>query len=329
MSSNATMPDTIDTPTTDDHDHRRDGDDHAATDCATTASDRLWAALHARPGGTADELSGDAGIGRSTAAKILARWVVDGTATRLPSDGRRAASRYAVPASADTTAPDGTDDAATAPGGPRTGPADPAADTTVGTDDAVAVDDADTDRGGADDGTTPTGDATTGPSGAQIAAHAATDTTGSTPDPTAEAADSPATIAEAVAVPAAIVPDDGATDTPTTGSADTDDAPTDSGGPDTAAPAATTAARGPRLAPGALHGMVEDYLRDHPDVEFGPTKIGHDLGRSTGAVGNALERLVVSGYAVRMKDRPKRYALAPTAPNGDDAAPEQSESPDA
>jgi hypothetical protein len=32
-----------------------------------------------------------------------------------------------------------------------------------------------------------------------------------------------------------------------------------------------------RLAPGALRGMVEDYLRDHPGEEFGPTAIAKAL----------------------------------------------------
>lgn len=69
-----------------------------------------------------------------------------------------------------------------------------------------------------------------------------------------------------------------------------------------------------RLAPGALRGMVEDYLRDHPDDEFGPTAIAHALGgKSSGAVNNALEKLVVSGTAVKTKDAPKRFALAPAA----------------
>lgn len=88
--------------------------------------------------------------------------------------------------------------------------------------------------------------------------------------------------------------------------------------------APVTAGRGPRLAPGALHGLVEDYLRDHPDGEFGPTKIGHELGRSTGAVGNALERLVTAGYAVRTNDRPKRYTLAPAATADRDTARDSS-----
>lgn len=66
-----------------------------------------------------------------------------------------------------------------------------------------------------------------------------------------------------------------------------------------------------RLAPGALRGMVEDYLRDNSG-EFSPNAIGKALNRSSGAVHNALEKLVESGYAVRTSDKPKKYSLAAT-----------------
>jgi predicted transcriptional regulator len=67
-----------------------------------------------------------------------------------------------------------------------------------------------------------------------------------------------------------------------------------------------------RLAPGALRGMVEDYLRDNSG-EFSPNAIGKELNRSSGAVHNALEKLVTSGYAVRTSDKPKKYSLAAMA----------------
>ena len=43
--------------------------------------------------------------------------------------------------------------------------------------------------------------------------------------------------------------------------------------------------------------MVEDYPRDNSG-EFSPNAIGKVLNRSSGAVHNALEKLVESGYAV-------------------------------
>jgi len=68
-----------------------------------------------------------------------------------------------------------------------------------------------------------------------------------------------------------------------------------------------------RLAPGALRGMVEDYLRDHPGDEFGPVAIAKALGgKSSGAVSNALDKLVTDGTAVRTQEKPRRFALAPT-----------------
>ncbi len=78
-----------------------------------------------------------------------------------------------------------------------------------------------------------------------------------------------------------------------------------------AAPDAPTTTRR-RLAPGALHGLVEDYLRDHPNEDFGPVAIATALGgKSSGAVSNALDRMVKAGIAVRTSDKPKRYTLVP------------------
>lgn len=72
-----------------------------------------------------------------------------------------------------------------------------------------------------------------------------------------------------------------------------------------------------RLAPGGLRGMVEDYLRDHPTDDLGPATIGKELRRSSGAVANALDRLVKDGYALMTSPKPKRYRLAPSARPGD------------
>src|SRR3954470_24495583 len=48
----------------------------------TAAEDKLWAALSAHPATPAAELATAAGIGRSTAAKILARWATSNLVTR-------------------------------------------------------------------------------------------------------------------------------------------------------------------------------------------------------------------------------------------------------
>ncbi|WP_280274053.1 MULTISPECIES: hypothetical protein [Nocardia] len=99
--------------------------------------------------------------------------------------------------------------------------------------------------------------------------------------------------------------DEPATDTDT--DTDTDDA----------GPAGHTGEGSPhpdKLAPGALRGLVEDHLRDHPGQEFTPHQIGKALGgRSSGAVHNALVRLTDSGVAEMTTTRPKKFALAPSS----------------
>ena len=92
-----------------------------------------------------------------------------------------------------------------------------------------------------------------------------------------------------------------------TGTADTH---SDTGTPE---PARTNSSGSLRLGSGALHGMVEDFLREHPDVEHGPVAVARAVGRSSGAVANALERMVSSGWAVRTSDKPKRYRITDTS----------------
>ncbi|MFD7655363.1 MarR family transcriptional regulator [Actinosynnema sp. NPDC059797] len=165
----------------------------------TETEEKLWRALSAHPGSTATALSTAAGIGKSTAPKILSRWEKDGLVTRT---------------------------AGTVDGGTR--PADHWSITT-------------------------------------------------------------------------------------------DEQPSDDQPSDDHQPAATDGARadgeaqpgGGRLAPGALRGMVEDYLREHSGEDFSPNAVGKALNRSAGAVHNALEKLVEGGCAVRTSDKPKKYSLAP------------------
>jgi hypothetical protein len=65
-----------------------------------------------------------------------------------------------------------------------------------------------------------------------------------------------------------------------------------------------------RLAKGALGDMVRDYLATHHEEPLGPSAIGKALGKSEGAVSNALERFVAGGIAVRTSDHPRRYLMA-------------------
>jgi DNA-binding MarR family transcriptional regulator len=73
----------------------------------TPAAQALLAALADQPGATATDLAQAAGIGRSTATKLLATLAAQGRVLRQPGghkDGRRAADRWTLPASA--AAPD-------------------------------------------------------------------------------------------------------------------------------------------------------------------------------------------------------------------------------
>ena len=66
----------------------------------TPAASALLGALADRPGATATELAEAAGIGRSTAAKLLATLAGQGRVLRQPGghhDGRRAADRWTLP----------------------------------------------------------------------------------------------------------------------------------------------------------------------------------------------------------------------------------------
>ena len=67
--------------------------------------------------------------------------------------------------------------------------------------------------------------------------------------------------------------------------------------------------RAARLAKGELAALVVDYLSAHPG-ELGPTAVGKALGRSPGAVANALRRLQVDGRVRLVGESPRRYRLA-------------------
>ncbi|WP_129665739.1 hypothetical protein [Phytoactinopolyspora endophytica] len=75
----------------------------------------------------------------------------------------------------------------------------------------------------------------------------------------------------------------------------------------------SVAGKSPRLRRGALRDMVAEYLAARPGEEFGPTAIGHALNRSSGAVANALAKLVVTGQVAQTSERPARYTTARTA----------------
>ncbi len=67
--------------------------------------------------------------------------------------------------------------------------------------------------------------------------------------------------------------------------------------------------RAARLAKGELAALVVGYLSAHPG-ELGPTAVGKALGRSPGAVANALQRLQVDGRVRLVSESPRRYCIA-------------------
>ncbi|MGI8311658.1 MarR family transcriptional regulator [Saccharopolyspora hattusasensis] len=201
----------------------------------TESQDKVWAALHANPGATTTDIAEAAGVGRSTAGKILATWAKDGSVTRISGigdGGRRSADCWTITHTDQITPPQG--------------PASPTHDDTT-------------------------------PQPATVEEPSQPQSPGQNDASTAEEKESAEDAREASGV---------------------DDAP----GP---------IIKGPRLSKGELRGMVEDYLTEHPGEEFSPNTIGKALNRSSGAVNNALEKLVADGYAVQTQDKPKRFAAKP------------------
>ncbi|MER6074766.1 helix-turn-helix domain-containing protein [Streptomyces sp. NPDC001817] len=80
----------------------------------------------------------------------------------------------------------------------------------------------------------------------------------------------------------------------------------------TAAPATAAIRPGERkrLAPGALRQLVIDHLQAHPDGAFTATKISRVIEKSSGAIANALDKLVKDGIAEQTSDRPRTYRMA-------------------
>jgi hypothetical protein len=257
----------------------------------TDAEDRLWVALYDQPGSSAAQLALVAGIGKSTAGKILAAWAKDATVTRTSGEaqgGRRVADRWTITEPHDQPAPTAED-------------TDQSTHTESTAELVPECSDVGSDTGGNENSDTAV-------TGEQLADPA-------TP-PTAGSATAATSTGEAITVSAAEYP---------AGPADQPGPPSTEDGSECvpAAPAVGASdmagsevpVKAPRLGKGALRGMVEDFLTEHQGEQFSPNKIGKELGRSAGAVFNALEKLVAAGWAVRTSDAPKRY----TAKSGTDA----------
>ncbi|MER5541002.1 helix-turn-helix domain-containing protein [Streptomyces sp. NPDC002586] len=64
-----------------------------------------------------------------------------------------------------------------------------------------------------------------------------------------------------------------------------------------------------RLAPGALRQMVIDHLSAHPGEAFTATGISRVIEKSSGAIANALVKLVRENIAEQVSERPRAYRL--------------------
>lgn len=69
-----------------------------------------------------------------------------------------------------------------------------------------------------------------------------------------------------------------------------------------------------RLARGQLRDLVLQMLADSPTREFTASQVSNALRRSSGAVGNALERLQKAGPIIRVKDTPRTYRYSTHQP---------------
>jgi hypothetical protein len=64
---------------------------------------------------------------------------------------------------------------------------------------------------------------------------------------------------------------------------------------------------GESARPGQLRDLVRGHLASYPDADFTPHAIGRVLGRSSGAVANALDRLTALGQAQLTGEHPRKY----------------------
>jgi hypothetical protein len=200
-------------------------------------------ALRQHPDATAAELAERAGIGRSTAGKILANLEARGRVTRqhgTAGGGKATPDRW-------TLAPD-----------PLAGHSDRAEPEPQPT----------------------TAEGTTAESAAETPAEA----------PGGDALS-----------PAAGTPDNGEAEATAATTPSTPDADRPTGG---------STGSGSRLRRGALRDLVHAWLAERPGQEFTPTRIGKELGRSAGAVGNALATMTDQGEVIQTSLKPRRYALA-------------------
>ncbi len=97
---------------------------------------------------------------------------------------------------------------------------------------------------------------------------------------------------------------------PSSAAADTASAETEATTTDAAEPTSKDSSS-QRLRPGELRALLHAWLAERPGQEFTPTKIGKELGRSAGAVGNALATMTDADQVTKTSAKPRKYMLAP------------------
>ncbi|WP_433524064.1 hypothetical protein ACQPZ2_02155 [Nocardia pseudovaccinii] len=249
----------------------------------TDTEKALWVALGNNPGFTADELAGAAGIAGSTARRILLGWETAGTArSHRDPDSPRAAKTWTTVGKATAAEP-------AEPAGTKPVAVEPTAPAAVEEAEPVAVE------------------------ASEPVIGSVSSQSGATAQPDSGTAPEPADPGPDTGQPDTGQPDTGQPEPAV--AAPTGDEPADPA-PDTQAPVPDAAAAQPespeRLAPGALRGQVEDFLRDHPDTEFSPHQIGKAITRSSGAVHNALVKLTETDVATQTSAAPKKFRFAAT-----------------
>jgi predicted transcriptional regulator len=66
-----------------------------------------------------------------------------------------------------------------------------------------------------------------------------------------------------------------------------------------------------RLSRGELAGLVAEHLSARPEEALTPSAVAKELGRSAGAVANALARLAGAGEVAEVSSAPRRYSARP------------------
>lgn len=303
----------------------------------------VWAALTANPGATAAQIAAAAGTSRAVTSRELTALQTAGRAIRTPgtSTGRGPAPATWHPATAgeparrgsggpgtrSPSAADGSPDLATEPeasGASADSDREPETTNaaTAGAGDAVAA--VGTDRTAADDtpdaapaetGSAGTDDATR-PGGPDDTASpdSGTDSAGEAEPPAVwgEAAQLLDELAAAASQAAAVLRDGQIAAALPAIEAITGTAAQARRLVRSAASGRRTRGSG-AARPGQLRDLVAGHLAAYPDAEFTPHAVGRVLGRSSGAVANALDRLTALGQAQLTSEHPRRYKAAQTA----------------